>query len=553
MRAFALGLLLIAYASETRASAPKFPYDAVVQADDVEVRSGPGTHYYPTGVLKKSDAVTVHRHDPGGWFMVSPPAGSFSYIDARLIQRQGDRGVVQVVPNEDGSLPRAIVRIGSQLGDDHKFYGRQLTNGDQVQVLGERTLTTDRGAVTMLMIAPPSREYRWVKGDFVIAADPSIREQKASDPYADPLVETGVRLPPPPELPAAPLAPPALPAVAEATPEPLSAPSREVKSSDVSGPSDGSSVASARLRMREIDGRYVDMVAKPPAEWDIIGIEDGYRAVIRSLPSGDPLVESLENRIGALAERRKIQEEFQEFVKLTSATSQRDAELAARQASPIVTQAGAIPTNPGAGMATDPAGNPLFSPELLGNAPNGQPSFTDGANGPALPVPGVVSPASTMNGPSIVTSSPEVMPVTPRGTQSQLVPTPASLVPPAPGVGTPGPTSMSFGGPAAGMSPAAGMGPAAGMSPSAPGPTGGVSPQLNGAGIVQRAPARPGSPPYMLTAPDGRFLTFLNAGPGVNLDAAVGQPMGVVGRRYFEPSVRAEMIVVRQMMPVQLQ
>ncbi len=29
--------------------------------------------------------------------------------------------------------------------------------------------------------------------------------------------------------------------------------------------------------------------------------------------------------------------------------------------------------------------------------------------------------------------------------------------------------------------------------------------------------------------------------------------MGVIGRRYFEPSVRAEMIVVRQMMPVQLQ
>lgn len=541
MRAFALGLLLIAYASETRASAPKFPYDAVVQADDVEVRSGPGTHYYPTGVLKKSDAVTVHRHDPGGWFMVSPPAGSFSYIDARLIQRQGDRGVVQIVLNEDGSLPRAIVRIGSQLGDDHKFYGRQMTNGDQVQVLGERTITTDRGAVTMLMIAPPQREYRWVKGDFVIAADPSIREQKASDPYADPLVETGVRLPTPPELPTvppAPLAPPALPAVAEASPEPLAAPSREVKSPNVP---DASTVASARLRMREIDGRYVDMVAKPPAEWDIIGIEDSYRAVIRSLPSGDPLVESLENRISALAERRKIQEEFQEFVALTSATSQRDAELAARQASPVVSQAGSVSANPAAGMATDPSGTPLFSPELLGNAPNGQPAFADGTNGPALPVPGVVSPASTMNGPSIVTSSPEVLPVTPRGNVGPLVPAPASLVPPAPGVATPGPTSMSMGGPAAGM------------NPSMPAPAGGVSPQLNGAGIVQRAPARPGTPPYMLTAPDGRFLTFLNAGPGVNLDAAVGQPMGVVGRRYFEPSVRAEMIVVRQMMPVQLQ
>lgn len=490
MRAFALGLLLIAFTSETRAAAPKFPYDAVAQAEDVEVRSGPGTNYYATGKLGKNAPVTVHRHDPGGWFMISPPPGSFSYIDARFVQRQGERGTVQIPPNDDGSLPRAIVRIGSQLGDDHAYYGRQLTNGDELRILGERTLTTDRGATTMLMVVPPQREYRWVKGDFIIAADASIREQKAADPYADPLVETGVRLP-----------------ALTVSAEPLAAPDRELRTA-ATGPSE-TSLSTAKSKLREVDSQYVDMVAKPPVEWDIAAVEEGYRSVIRALPANDPLIESVENRIRALAERRKIQEEFQDFVRLTSATTQRDAELAAMQATPSVGN-----VVEGSVIESAPTFDGQFPSELVVNAPNGLPVVTGTPGGPTLPIP-----TSAISGqPNIVTTQPQPIPGIPQG--------PSAMAPGS----VPAPNSSSY-----------------------PVENGGIAPQLNGAGIVQRAPARPGSPRYMLIAPNGKFLTFLDAAPGLDLEGSVGQSMGVIGRRYYEPSVRAEMIVVRQMMPVQLQ
>jgi len=503
MRAFALGLLLCLHLSEARA-ATQFPYDALVQADDVEVRSGPGTNYYATGKLKTNDRVTVHRHDPGGWYMVSPPPGSFSYLDARFAQRQGDRGMVQVAPNEDGTIPRALVRIGSQLGDDHTFYGRQLNPGDEVQILGERTLATDRGAATMLMIAPPPREYRWVKGDFIIAADASLRQQKAADPYADPLVQTGVRAPMKPAEDA----------------EPLAAPPRAVRSTDEPKAA-SDSVSQARAAMKEVDRKYLEMVALPPVEWDIGSIEKGYKTIRETAPP--EIAESIDSRVQALAERRKIQDSFQEFAQLTSATSQRDAELAAKQANPQipVDLASLDPNAVPGGIPTD---GTEFPSEFAGTPP-GLPVITDSAAGPSLP-------ASTVRSqPPIVTNQTQVMPVTPRG---QVVPTTVTPM-----------TSPPSGIPGA-------AGPPLSMSPSA-GDRAPVTPQLNGAGIVQRAPARPGSPRYMLIAPSGKFLTYLDAGPGVNLEGAVGQQMGLVGRRFYEPSVRAEMIVVRQMMPVQLQ
>ena len=115
----------------------QFPYEAVVQADDVYVRSGPGKNYYPTGKVALNQRVTVHRHDPGGWYMIAPPPGSFSWIDASLVQKTGpEEGVIQVAPLAGGQPARAIVRIGSEFGDDHSIYSRELRNGDTVRVIG---------------------------------------------------------------------------------------------------------------------------------------------------------------------------------------------------------------------------------------------------------------------------------------------------------------------------------------------------------------------------------------------------------------------------------
>ena len=89
--------LLLASAAHPFGDSPDFPYQATVSSDNVLIRSGPGGRYYPTGRLASGDRVTVHRHDPGGWFMVSPPEGSFSWIAANGVEISGSNGTITAV------------------------------------------------------------------------------------------------------------------------------------------------------------------------------------------------------------------------------------------------------------------------------------------------------------------------------------------------------------------------------------------------------------------------------------------------------------------------
>ena len=76
---------------------------------------------------------------------------------------------------------------------------------------------------------------------------------------------------------------------------------------------------------------------------------------------------------------------------------------------------------------------------------------------------------------------------------------------------------------------------------------------LDGAGIIQRA-ATPvaGGPRHVLLAPNGRILAYLYPDRGINLDAYIGRPMGVVGSRAYRSELRTDLIVVRGMVPVHL-
>lgn len=51
---------------------------------------------------------------------------------------------------------------------------------------------------------------------------------------------------------------------------------------------------------------------------------------------------------------------------------------------------------------------------------------------------------------------------------------------------------------------------------------------------------------------NGRILAYLYPDRGVNLDAYVGQSMGIVGPRSYRPELRNDLIVVRGMVPVRL-
>ena len=156
MRAFALVAFLIFTlpAQFAEAQIRNFPYEAKVVVDAVFVRSGAGDSYYPTQKLPRETVVTVHRHDPGGWYMIDPPPGSFSWIPERYVKRLNDT---------EGEVAEesVIAFVGSEFGDEASVFQRRLKTGEKITILGQRQIISGNGPQAMLQIAPPTRERRW--------------------------------------------------------------------------------------------------------------------------------------------------------------------------------------------------------------------------------------------------------------------------------------------------------------------------------------------------------------------------------------------------------
>ncbi|MCA9090206.1 MAG: hypothetical protein KDA90_16405 [Planctomycetaceae bacterium] len=274
-----------------------FPYPATVAVDDVDVRCGPGQRYYVTSKLQAGTRITVHRHDHGGWFMIAPPPGSFSWIAAEHVDVQGDRGTVRLEPTPEGLPARAIVRIGSELSDDHAFYGRELSDGDTVRILSRKMLQTERGAREMLQIQPPAQEFRWIKGDYVVPVDATVRQQQANDPFQIPPQHR-------PRM--------SSDLIVAAEPSPKAKKTSELEA-----------------RLARADQRYEEMMSRSPQEWNLDAMHQEYADM---LADADPITEEkIEQRLRVLDSRRSVHEQYQRFQQITSQASMRDAQLASMQ------------------------------------------------------------------------------------------------------------------------------------------------------------------------------------------------------------------------------
>ena len=85
MRWLVSALLLSTALGETSSAARRdFPYTATIEVESAEVRSGAGRNYYVTGQVHRGEQVTVRRHDPGGWYMISPQL----QLDPQLTRRE---------------------------------------------------------------------------------------------------------------------------------------------------------------------------------------------------------------------------------------------------------------------------------------------------------------------------------------------------------------------------------------------------------------------------------------------------------------------------------
>ena len=164
-------------------------YEAVAAADGVPVHAGPpadGKDAYVTAMLDRGTKVRVERHDAGGWAMVRPPAGAFSFAKANWLTFQSgsaEAGGTAVVSADGAEL---YCRVGSRLGEPPMIEQVPLKKGQAVTVLGAVTLEGPDGPEAWVTIPSPPGEGRWVLLKHLVPVDPAARRARDDDPYSVP-------------------------------------------------------------------------------------------------------------------------------------------------------------------------------------------------------------------------------------------------------------------------------------------------------------------------------------------------------------------------------
>lgn len=349
MRLLAFALLpALAAAPAAAARIQTFPYQAVVETDDAPVYSGPGrnTPYYVTDRLKRGERVTVHRHDPGGWHMVAPPPGSFSWIRAEYVRREaGNRGVL--------TENHVVVRVGSALGDMRDIEQVRLSTGDRVEILEEASLQSEQGSLRMYKIVPPAGEYRWVQGSQLVPVEIEVRRQNDRDPFAipsfarrDDVAKRHEEEPGRGER--------AQGTTGNGRPTadgPLFGSRPMIRVPDAestaagAGDTDPGPLDADRKRLRELDERFREIIRQDTSQWDFTELERGYRE-LHARASGPASTGEIERRFPALEKYKSIKAEYDKLVAVTTETARREQLLSAgREVPPTTAPAGTSPAD----------------------------------------------------------------------------------------------------------------------------------------------------------------------------------------------------------------
>ncbi|MBN2063519.1 MAG: hypothetical protein JW745_01865 [Sedimentisphaerales bacterium] len=142
----------------TSSDVEEFPYIALVLTDDVYVRSGPATPYYPVCKLKKGQDVVVTMVRPGktNWSRVEPVDGTIAYIAAEFVDLKDGQTGIGVVNSKD-----VRVRAGSaDMAPENAYRVLMLAQtGQEVTILGQ--------VGSFYKIVPPQGCYFWVASEFL--------------------------------------------------------------------------------------------------------------------------------------------------------------------------------------------------------------------------------------------------------------------------------------------------------------------------------------------------------------------------------------------------
>ncbi len=272
MRVLAAGLAFCCFwiASDARGDT-QFPYSSHISATDVYVRSGPGQSYYPTDKLEAGQEVEVYRHDPGGWFVIRPPRGSFCWVSGRFLTAGVDNLAVVIEDN-------VAARVGSRLSDIRDVVQVRLNKGEVVELLEAKTIGTGASRQTWYKIAPPQGDFRWVSGKYVDRDYPADGLRKTGATGNDTVVSagggSGLNVSPGSQTPTSP--PPQRlaqqsPAVADSrswNAEPAGQAPIAYPPQRDAGQSSGPTPEAFRAELGEIDAKLSRMVAEEPTVWD---------------------------------------------------------------------------------------------------------------------------------------------------------------------------------------------------------------------------------------------------------------------------------------------
>lgn len=340
MRSILLALTVVALAAPLEAAQKvKTPYEATIEADEVYVRSGAGSSkYYPTAKLRRGEKVVVHRHDPGGWYMIAPPPGSFSWVPAKHVRKTGaNRGVI--------TANNVAVRVGSFESDIRDVYQRTLSEDDEVRIIGEKMLVPETGtgpAELWYRIEPPRNEWRWIPGQ---AVAPMQRGERVAgeDPFVSPEVD-GVSRRSSPPVPRADEGSPSFEPPQGETPtreyaggdSNFGAPLENARENRPLVRKGGKPDKSARANRTQddlfdeldrLDVRFRSILDGPPLDWDFDQIERDYIS-LRAESDSSNLQRMIDTRLDRIAGHRQTQAEERELARIQDETSRRDAELA---------------------------------------------------------------------------------------------------------------------------------------------------------------------------------------------------------------------------------
>ncbi|MBL4883854.1 MAG: hypothetical protein JKY95_04850 [Planctomycetaceae bacterium] len=486
------------------ASGTKFPYRAAIVSEKVDVLSGPGSRYYATSSLTKDAEIIVHRHDPGGWYMITPPQGSFSLVRADYIEKQNaNHGVV--------TQNHVVVWVASALNKHREVEQRRLMKGDKVRIISEDRVS-DRGRIhTVYRIEPPQHEYRWVKGDDVIPLDAAMRRSHDLDPFAVP--SNGIEID---KAPARQNTPDLKYPIASGKDKKLASgnskrsdrttiPLNRSTGSVETGPSQDE-VQRDRNILIALDRNFRDMIQKDVPQWNITDLAHDYRKLQQATPV-TAIASQIDLRLNAMERYRKMKAEYDDLIKLTSATDRRNAQLISLQEKSKVA-----------------AAQPLF-PESTFQNEHGEivESYTEGETG-FLPDLG----PAPWDGEQLTENSVD--------RQWRKIASGNDPFTPAPS-----PASVS-----------------SGDSHDHHAPHQQASKRFSGAGIVKKvrnsnqvSPAQ-AYPQFALVSPTGKLLAYLEPGRGVDLNRFLGHSIGVYGHRHNDTALHSDVISVTGLLPVRL-